>query len=232
MFALVGLASVLLPLAGPALPAGAVAPTVPPNQVITASPSAGLTAPADGRLRGQNVTATVTGVAWPGSVESDGAIRVAGPGRRLVVFTLRLSQPTGDVGPLAGGTAATAVVADADALRAEALAHVRGVPFDGMTGAQYGWALDGPVHEMTAAVVGCADTLATSRLAAGDPAGATTAARAGLRVSRTELALWRDLFAAARASEDPGAVRRLQAEARRVLDRELADRLAGETGSA
>jgi len=119
----------------------------------------------------------------------------------------------------------------ADELRAEALAHVRGIPFEAVTSAQYGWALDGPVHEMTAAVVGCADALAISRLGAGDPIGATAAARAGLRVSRTELTLWRDLFAAARASKDPGAVRRLQAEARRVIDREMADRLAAEAGS-
>jgi hypothetical protein len=120
---------------------------------------------------------------------------------------------------------------DADARRAEALAHVRGVPFEGVASAQYGWALDGPVHEMTVAVIECAHTLVASRLVAGDPAGATSAARAGLRVSRTELTLWRDLFTAAGRSEDPGTVRRLQTEARRVLDRELADRLAGEATS-
>jgi Transcriptional regulatory protein, C terminal len=127
--------------------------------------------------------------------------------------------------------AATAGSPDANARLAEALAHVRGVPFEGVASAQYGWALDGPVHEMTAAVIECAHALAASRLAGGDPAGATSAARAGLRVSRTELTLWRDLFAAAGRLEDPGAVRRLQAEARRVLDRELADRLAGEAAS-
>ena len=121
---------------------------------------------------------------------------------------------------------------EADRLRAEALAHVRGVPFEGVAGAQYGWALDGPVHEMTAVVVECAHTLATSRLAVGDAAGSTAAARAGLRVSRTELVLWQNLFAAAGRAEDPGAVRRLQAEARRVLDGELADRLANETRAA
>ena len=99
-----------LPLMAWTAPAGAVTLTIPPNQVMTASPAVGLTTPADGRLRGQDFTATVTGVAWPGSVRSGGAVRVAGPGRRLVVFTLRVSQPTEDVGPPSNGMAATAVV--------------------------------------------------------------------------------------------------------------------------
>lgn len=66
-----------------------------------------LTAPADGRLRGPNFTAAVTGVAWPASSASSPNY-VAGPGHRLVVFALTLSSPDLNLAGQAGGQQPTA----------------------------------------------------------------------------------------------------------------------------
>jgi hypothetical protein len=109
-----------------------------------------------------------------------------------------------------------------EALLAEALSHVRGVPFEGVPHDPYAWAIDGAlVHEMTTAVCQAAHTLSERRLAAGDHVGAMAAARLGQRGSRDDVRLWTDLFAAARAARDPGALRRLETEAARVLGPEL-----------
>jgi hypothetical protein len=100
----------LLALGTPVAAAATPAALLPPGQVITAAPAVGLTTPVDGRLRGPDFTAVVTGVGWPASVKSRGITRLPGPGRRLVVFTLRLTQPANDVGVLSQGTAAVALV--------------------------------------------------------------------------------------------------------------------------
>jgi hypothetical protein len=83
-----------------------------PPQIIEANPtsvnSQG-TVPADGRLRGQDFTAVVSHVAWPQSVAArSGVDYVAGAGRRLVAFTLSITQPTDESGSLNSETAVTA----------------------------------------------------------------------------------------------------------------------------
>lgn len=114
----------------------------------------------------------------------------------------------------------------AQATLAEALSHVRGVPFEGAPPAFYAFALDtGLAHEMTARIVDVAHRLSTARLAAGDPGGAVEAARLGQRASREDFALWRDLFAASRANDGAGHLRELRTEAARVLGEQLAARL-------
>jgi hypothetical protein len=101
------LAAVLAsPLLGWSLASAAVG-TLGPGQVTAASAPANMTVPVDGRLRGPDFAAQVTAVAWPASVYVQGFDRGASTGDRLVVFTLRMTQPQQDVGPLAQGTAAT-----------------------------------------------------------------------------------------------------------------------------
>ena len=58
--------------------------------VVTQIPSPGvaLTTPVDGRLRGPDFQAQVTGVAWPSAAGTAPNRYVAGPGQRLVVFAL------------------------------------------------------------------------------------------------------------------------------------------------
>ena len=94
-------------------PAGAslLTQTLRPGEVRAATLSAaGLTAPTDGRLRGRHFTATVTDVAWPGSVTVGGLPTVASSGDRLVAFTLRLSEPGELVGGLNDSTAVRAAL--------------------------------------------------------------------------------------------------------------------------
>jgi hypothetical protein len=95
-----------------ATPASAAAPAevLAPGQVAQASliGSTGTT-PSDGRLRGPDFTAVVTRVAWPQSAPSpSGSSYVAGTGRRLVAFTLSLTQASADAGV---GNAPTGVAA-------------------------------------------------------------------------------------------------------------------------
>ena len=55
--------------------------------------------PSDGRLRGPDFTARVTEVSWPQAVlGSSGVDYVAGAGRRLVAFSLAVTQPSEDAG--------------------------------------------------------------------------------------------------------------------------------------
>jgi hypothetical protein len=81
-----------------------------PGKVVEAStPSTGTlsAAPADGRLRGQDFTAVVSRVAWPAFVTApSGVAYVASSDRRLVAFTLSVTQPTDDSGLLNAPTAA------------------------------------------------------------------------------------------------------------------------------
>jgi DNA-binding SARP family transcriptional activator len=56
-------------------------------------------APTDGRLRGQDFSATVTDVAWPATLSSpSGTTYVAGTNRRLVAFALSVTQASADAG--------------------------------------------------------------------------------------------------------------------------------------
>jgi hypothetical protein len=68
-----------------------------------------VTVPSDGRLRGPDFTAKVTEVAWPQSESSpSGRSYVAGTGRRLVAFTLSVTQASANAGL---GNAPTGVTA-------------------------------------------------------------------------------------------------------------------------
>src|SRR5258708_2584141 len=51
-------------------------------------PTVPLTTPVDGRLRGPDFSARVTGVAWPAAAGIEPSPYVAGNGHRLVVFSL------------------------------------------------------------------------------------------------------------------------------------------------
>jgi DNA-binding SARP family transcriptional activator len=66
--------------------------------VELSSPGTALTTPADGRLRGNDATVTVTGVAWPAAVGAAPQDYVASPGDRLVEFALRITEPANDIG--------------------------------------------------------------------------------------------------------------------------------------
>jgi hypothetical protein len=57
-----------------------------------------LTPPADGRLRGPDFTALVTGVAWPTFAGRAPTRYEAGPGNRIVVFSLEITQPADVIG--------------------------------------------------------------------------------------------------------------------------------------
>ncbi len=111
VLALVPLALVILPPAAGA--ASTRTRTLPPTEAeaVTAPPH--LTVPADGRLRGTGFTATVTGVGWPASATSHHVATVAPAGDRLIVVTLRLTEPTADLSTFGTGNGATANVAAA-----------------------------------------------------------------------------------------------------------------------
>ena len=75
------------------------------GQVIQLSSTSGVgfTTPADGRLRGEDYQAQVTGVAWPtGNV----GVGCAEASERLVVFTLQINQPDTAIGDSAKSPAA------------------------------------------------------------------------------------------------------------------------------
>ncbi|MGH9088715.1 MAG: AfsR/SARP family transcriptional regulator [Acidimicrobiales bacterium] len=125
------------------------------------------------------------------------------------------------------GRAGDADGEETDRLLAEALSHVRGVPFTGVPERHYGWVFSEPLAtDITAAIVDAAHRLAQRRLAAGDPPTAVAAARRGILASPTELSLWSDLVTATVASGERSYVRRILADAKRVLDAEDAAELA------
>ncbi len=99
--------------AGPAAAATPAAVLAPGLVAEASSVAAGTqtAVPADGRLRGEDFTATVSMVSWPQSVAAPSGIAyVAGSGRRLVDFTLSVTQPTDDSGLLNAPTSVTAVL--------------------------------------------------------------------------------------------------------------------------
>lgn len=89
--------------------AATTAVVLSPGQVAEAASQG--TAPSDGRLRGEDFTAAVSQVAWPQSVQStSGVDYVAGSGRRLVTFTVAVTQPTDDSGLLNAATGVSAAL--------------------------------------------------------------------------------------------------------------------------
>jgi hypothetical protein len=107
------LAALALGSLASSLPAGAsvLTQTLPTNHIRGADlPLPGAVVPADGRLRGQHFTATVTEAAWPGSVTVGKLPTVAPTGDRLVAFTLRLSEPGALLGALNRSTAVRATL--------------------------------------------------------------------------------------------------------------------------
>jgi hypothetical protein len=80
---------------------------------------------------------------------------------------------------------------DARAMRTEALALVRGRPFEGLSGDGYQWVDEERfLSTMTRAVVSCTRTLAGDLAESGDYVGAQDAVEAGLRGARNEYVLW------------------------------------------
>jgi hypothetical protein len=135
---------------------------------------------------------------------------------------------------LFGRASQAAAASDADAEAAcleQALSLVRGQFLDGREAARYAWlATDEIEYEVTAAVADAAHRLAGLRLAAGDPDGAMTAARAGLRLAFNDELLWRDLLTGAHATGQEHVLRAVVGEisARVALD-EVMPRMAPET---
>lgn len=114
-----------------------------------------------------------------------------------------------------------------DELLAEALAHVRGRPFEGAHAGAFHWVEEENLdHQMTAQIVRVAHELSEMRLARGDAAGARSAEATGLLVAVNDVSCWRDFFAAARAAGERDAVTRHRAEAARLFGPAVADALA------
>jgi hypothetical protein len=156
--------------------------------------------------------------------DGSGRLRL-GPGARIdwQVFRALFTQAS-------GAAAAGDASAEAGCLE-RALALVRGQFLDGRDPARYAWlATDEIEYEVTAAVADAAHRLAGLRLAAGDPDGASEAARSGLRLAFNDEMLWRDLLTAAHATGQEHVLRAVVGEisARVALD-EVMPRMAPET---
>jgi hypothetical protein len=109
--AVVMTASMALVLPRPAVASTAATTQVlPPGQVAElTNPGAALTTPADGRLRGSDFTARVTGVAWPTTAGTTTRY-VASTGHRLAVFTLSMNGASNFLDELTYGQSATAAL--------------------------------------------------------------------------------------------------------------------------
>jgi hypothetical protein len=111
--AFLGLAAVVFLLA-PVLadPAGAALRSGFSVESAIAAPTPGttFTTPTDGRLRGQDFAATVTGVAWPDRATIDGRTVEATPGHRFVAFNLQLAEDASAVAPDGNDPAVTVAV--------------------------------------------------------------------------------------------------------------------------
>ncbi len=156
--------------------------------------------------------------------DPSGRLRL-GPGARIDWQVFRA---------LFGRASQAAAASDADAEAAcleQALSLVRGQFLDGREAARYAWlATDEIEYEVTAAVADAAHRLAGLRLAAGDPDGAMSAARSGLRLAFNDELLWRDLLTGAHATGQEHVLRAVVGEisARVALD-EVLPRMAPET---
>ena len=102
----------------------------------------------------------------------------------------------------------------------EALALVRGRPFEGMRATDWS-VLDGTAPAIESAVVDLSGRLAGACLRAGDPRGAEWSARRGLMVSPYDERLYRMLLRAADAAGNPGGVESVMAELVRVVADEI-----------
>jgi DNA-binding SARP family transcriptional activator len=80
------------------------------SAIAAPAPGTLFTTPTDGRLRGQDFAATVTGVAWPNRAIVDGRTTVATPGHRFVAFNLQLTEDASAVAPDGNDPAVTATV--------------------------------------------------------------------------------------------------------------------------
>lgn len=104
--------------------------------------------------------------------------------------------------------------------RTEALRLIRGRPFDGLRSTD--WALlEGTVATMEAVVVDVASRQAEWCLERGDPAGAETAARQGLRVSAYDERLYRVLIRGADAAGNPAGIESAMHELVRLVGEEI-----------
>ncbi|HEX2312277.1 MAG TPA: BTAD domain-containing putative transcriptional regulator, partial [Thermomonospora sp.] len=102
-----------------------------------------------------------------------------------------------------------------------ALDLVRGPLLADRPRGRYGWlAADDLEYEATARVIDTAHRLVLLRLEDGDPRGAVTAARAGLRLVPQDEGLWRDLLRATHATGDHTQVERTVDELRDHLGRD------------
>ncbi|MCU1493242.1 MAG: hypothetical protein JWO62_1006 [Acidimicrobiaceae bacterium] len=114
----------------------------------------------------------------------------------------------------------------ATVLRTDALALVRGAPFQGVPEGRFGWVFaESLVSDMTAAIVEVAHALSTDLALAGDHEGAVRAARAGLRGSPSEESLLLDLVRALVTGGDVDGARRAQRDAEHLLGPEAGERL-------
>jgi hypothetical protein len=120
---------------------------------------------------------------------------------------------------------------EAWALRFEALALVRGVPFEGVPADAYQWVgAEHLVSTMTTAIARCAGRLAKELLEAGDLLRAEEAARAGRRGAPDDYELWRLGALAIHARGDRSALRRWMTDSAIHLDRDEIARIEDELG--
>jgi hypothetical protein len=103
-------------------------------------------------------------------------------------------------------------------LRTEALALVRGLPFEGMSAEQYPWIDDEHlVNHVTVAIATCAAKLGSAHMAAGAYAEAEGAARAGLRGAPDDFDLWTLGAKSFDARADRTGLRRWMRDAKKKL---------------
>ncbi|GLZ03967.1 hypothetical protein Acsp03_14330 [Actinomadura sp. NBRC 104412] len=117
------------------------------------------------------------------------------------------------------------------AYMAYALDLVRGPVLADRPRGRYGWLVtDDLEYEATARVIDVAHRLVLLRLDEGDPHGAISAARAGLRLAPDDEGLWRDLLRATHATGDVAQVQVVVDELRTRVGRDpLMDQLQPET---
>ena len=123
-----------------------------------------------------------------------------------------------------GGTAAIT-------LRTEALALVRGLPFEGLPEDAFEWVdEEGLIGQITVAIATCAVKLATDRLEAEDYDAVTRAARVGHRGAPYDYGLWEIGARALDAKWDRAALKSWMAEAATKLDAEDVARIWNSLG--
>lgn len=105
------------------------------------------------------------------------------------------------------------------ALRTEALALVRGRPFEGVDPATYEWVAEEHLDtQMTVAIAACALRLASDHLDAAQPEEALAAARSGLKGAPDDFSLWQAGALALAATGDRTGLRRWLGDAARHVD--------------